>query len=233
MRMARVLLAAVLMAAASVSFAQSWTGTRVSPADWSCCADAECKTVISSHQREGTAQAACSNLTMQDGVDRYVRGGTYRISRSGASTPPPTASCTAPKPADETRSQSCPTGTTGQWSQTRTYASAPYPTCWSPGNWTPSAPASGQCAAPLGSVTLTWTSPTHNADGSVLTDLAGYRILYGVSATSLTQTISVNPALTTYVVENLTPATWYFAMKAYRANGVESAQSNVASKTVQ
>jgi hypothetical protein len=88
-------------------------------------------------------------------------------------------------------------------------------------------------AVQLGSVTLRWQAPTQNTDGSALTDLAGYRILYGKSTTALTQTVSVaNPSLTVYVVEQLTSGTWYFAIKAYTSDGTESANSNVASKTI-
>jgi len=84
-----------------------------------------------------------------------------------------------------------------------------------------------------GSVTLDWTPPTQNTDGSALKNLAGYRILYGKSPSSLTQVIDVaNPGLTSYVVQNLSPATWYFAIKSYNSAGVESLPSNPVSATV-
>lgn len=86
----------------------------------------------------------------------------------------------------------------------------------------------------LGSATLSWVAPTENTDGSELANLAGYRIVYGTDAASLTQTVEVaNPSLTSYVVDQLAPGTWHFAVKAYTSNGVESAVSNVASKTIQ
>jgi hypothetical protein len=34
------------------------------------------------------------------------------------------------------------------------------------------------------------------------------------------------------VIENLSPATWYFAVKAYNTANAESAFSNIASKTI-
>lgn len=84
----------------------------------------------------------------------------------------------------------------------------------------------------LGSATLSWNLPTQNTDGSALTNLSGYRIDYGTSTSTMTQTISIsNASVSTYIVGNLSPATWYFALKAI-ANGVESDQSNVASKVV-
>lgn len=87
--------------------------------------------------------------------------------------------------------------------------------------------------AQLGSATMSWVAPTQNTDGSALNDLAGYRILYGTSASALNKTIQVtNPSVTSYVVENLTSATWYFAVKAYTASGAESSLSNTASKVI-
>jgi hypothetical protein len=35
------------------------------------------------------------------------------------------------------------------------------------------------------------------------------------------------------MVDNLTPATWYFTVKAYTSSGTESDASNVATKTIQ
>ena len=85
----------------------------------------------------------------------------------------------------------------------------------------------------LGSATLSWLPPTENADGTVLTDLAGYRIYYGRRADMLDQVVTVsNPGLTRYVIENLSPATWYFSMSSVNSGGVESARSGTASKTV-
>lgn len=88
-------------------------------------------------------------------------------------------------------------------------------------------------AAASGSATLTWTPPTRNTNGAALTNLAGYRIYYGTSASVLNRTIDVrNPGVATYVIDELAPGAWYFAVRAYNSAGVESALSNVASKTV-
>ena len=85
-----------------------------------------------------------------------------------------------------------------------------------------------------GGATLSWTPPTANTDGTSLGNLAGYRISYGTSANALTQTVQIaNPGVTTYSLSNLSPGTYYFAVRAYTANGTESANSNVSSKTVQ
>ena len=85
-----------------------------------------------------------------------------------------------------------------------------------------------------GSVTLDWTPPTNNVDGSPISNLAGYTILYGNNPNSLTQTVNVpNPASTSYVVQNLTPATWYFSLVAYNSAGEDSTPSTPVSMVVQ
>jgi hypothetical protein len=84
----------------------------------------------------------------------------------------------------------------------------------------------------VGSASLTWAAPTQNSDGTALTNLSGYRVYYGTSPSAMTQSISINNAsISTYIVENLSPATWYFGVKAV-ANSVESELSNVATKVV-
>lgn len=238
------------------------------------------------------------------------------------------------KPADEMQPGTCPTGTVGSWTQSRTYSSVAAPTCWTAGAWTPASPPAGVCTTPTpgaptnlsvafapnganptnSNVTLTWgavpgvtqyevwrctgasctnfvfladaSAATHvaqnqppgltwryrvrawkpttgpystvlnvttqsappptatgtatlqwahdgkNTDGSALTNLVGWRVLYGTSTDALTQTLQVpNPSLRTYVVDKLAAGTWYFAVRAYTSAG-ESANSNVATKVV-
>ena len=87
--------------------------------------------------------------------------------------------------------------------------------------------------AALGSATLSWTPPTTRTDGTPLTDLAGYKIHYGTSQGTYPNKVTIdNPGVTTYVVENLSPATYYFVTTAFDATGGESDYSNVASKTI-
>ena len=84
-----------------------------------------------------------------------------------------------------------------------------------------------------GSATVSWTPPTQNSDGSALTNLSGYRITYGRSATVLDRSIALsNPGLSSAVVDNLSSGTWYFAVSAVNSNGGSSSPSNVASKTI-
>jgi len=87
--------------------------------------------------------------------------------------------------------------------------------------------------ASTGSATLSWTPPTRNTDGSTLTNLAGYKIYYGTSSGAMNKTVQIsNAGMSSYVIENLTPATYYFAVKAYTSSGAESQLSNTASKTI-
>ena len=86
----------------------------------------------------------------------------------------------------------------------------------------------------LGAMTLSWTPPTQNEDGSVLTDLAGYFIYYGQSPGSYPNRIRIdNPSISTYVVENLLPDTYYIVATSFNSEGVESRYSGMATKTVE
>jgi hypothetical protein len=82
-------------------------------------------------------------------------------------------------------------------------------------------------------VTLSWQAPTENTDGTELTDLSGYTIHYGTESQNYTSEIQVdNPGLTTYVVDNLSPGTYYFAVTANSSEGFQSAYSPEVSATV-
>ena len=83
-----------------------------------------------------------------------------------------------------------------------------------------------------GNATLTWDAPTTNADGTALTDLAGYKVYYGTASGSYTTTIDAGN-VTTYTVGNLFSGTYYFAATAYDTSGNESSYSNEVSKIIQ
>jgi hypothetical protein len=89
-------------------------------------------------------------------------------------------------------------------------------------------------AVASGSAMLSWTPPTQNTDGSPLTDLAGYRIRWGTQQGEYANSVALGtPGLATYVVDQLTPATWHFVVTAVNGSGVESSLSNRATKTIQ
>jgi hypothetical protein len=84
-----------------------------------------------------------------------------------------------------------------------------------------------------GTATVSWTPPTTNTDGSALTNLAGYRVAYGRSASDLSESADVdNPGLSSFTVNNLAIGQWFFAVYAVNSTGMESDISNVATKTI-
>ncbi len=84
-----------------------------------------------------------------------------------------------------------------------------------------------------GSAVLSWLPPTENEDGTPLTDLAGYKLYWGTSSGKYDGSVTIdNPGVTTYVLDNLAPATYYFVATAYNAEGAESEPSNEAVGTV-
>lgn len=133
------------------------------------------------------------------------------------------------------------------WSTTPTATS-----CTASGDdeWTGSKPASGQVTLSARPATqarnfmllcmfpgdtqavLMWTPPTQNTDGSALMNLAGFLVHWGVASDQLSNTAQVpGAAVNTYTVQDLTPGTWFFGVRAYNTQGAESALSNVVSKT--
>ncbi len=84
-----------------------------------------------------------------------------------------------------------------------------------------------------GSAALAWDPPTQNTDGSALTNLKGYKIHYGTQSGQYDATVTVNNAgVTSYVIENLAPGTYFFAISAITTSGVESEMSAEADKTI-
>ena len=99
----------------------------------------------------------------------------------------------------------------------------------SPTSDSPTAPA-----AATGTATLSWVAPQTKADGSALSDLAGYRIYYGTSSGSYTESVTISdPSATTYTLQNLSASTYYFVLRAYDTTNAESASSAEVSKTIQ
>lgn len=87
--------------------------------------------------------------------------------------------------------------------------------------------------ASLGAATVEWLAPQTATDGSTLTNLAGYRLYYGTDVTQMTQKIDIeNPGVLSYMIEGLTPATYYFAVTAVNTSGKESERSNAGRKVI-
>ena len=84
-----------------------------------------------------------------------------------------------------------------------------------------------------GSVTLSWTAPTENEDGSSLTDLDGYRLYWDKVSGNYADSITIdNESITTYVVENIPSGTYEFLATSFNTSGVESRYSNPVTTVV-
>jgi hypothetical protein len=95
-------------------------------------------------------------------------------------------------------------------------------------------------AATGGVLDATWTAPTTNTDGSRLTDLASYRVFYGVSGSpcpgsasvqiaSPTSTPSSGQTVSVRLTGLTTGARYNAAVVAVDASGNQSACSSIAS----
>lgn len=153
-------------------------------------------------------------------------GGASSSSAASAPESSSPAQQTAPAPGDTT----APAPTQGSSGGSTTSSGSGTSTGTSSGS---GSTGSNPPTASAGSVTLNWVPPTENVDGTPLTNLAGYDIHYGTASGKYTQTISVsNAGISTYVVQNLTPGTYYFSVTAVNSAGTESPMSSEVSTTV-
>jgi hypothetical protein len=122
-----------------------------------------------------------------------------------------------------------PTSTTGTTNPT----SIP-PTTTEPATIPTSPPASNPTApTSTSTATVQWSAPQSMTDGSVPTGIVGYRVYYGPTVTQMNTKVDIlNPSVSTYVVEGLTPGTYYFAVTALHSSGGESDRSNAGLKII-
>ena len=86
--------------------------------------------------------------------------------------------------------------------------------------------------ATAGAVSLAWDVPTTNADGSPLTDLAGYEIHIGTSPETYSEVVRVG-RVTSHTLYNLSPGqTYFFGVTAYDWSLNESEFSNEVIATI-
>lgn len=82
-------------------------------------------------------------------------------------------------------------------------------------------------------IKLAWIAPQTNADGSPLTDLAGYRLRYGNRSGSYSNTVQIeSPHTLNHVLQGLPASTYYLIVTAYNSANVESLASAEVSKTI-
>jgi len=141
------------------------------------------------------------------------------------------------------------TSATGSFAPVLTWSTNPVATsCTASGGWSGTKAASGSqtqatisastnytltCTWGAGSTTVNWTAPTTNSNGSPLTNLARFKVVYGTSSTALTSSVTVDDITRrSATISSLAPGTWYFAVRAVNTANVESDNSNVATKSV-
>ena len=83
-----------------------------------------------------------------------------------------------------------------------------------------------------GAMSVNWVAPTENANGTPLTDLAGYRIYYGDSSRAYAEMREVASPSATSATLTLPSGDYYVAMTALDGQGNESTYSNEVLKTV-
>jgi len=91
-----------------------------------------------------------------------------------------------------------------------------------------------------GGTTVAWTAPTTNTNGDSFDNssndrtLAGYRIYYGTSESSVEAKTSsyVSVAASPYTFVNLTSGTWYFPVVALDGDGDMSLNVDSVSKVI-
>jgi hypothetical protein len=133
------------------------------------------------------------------------------------------------------------------YSATLTWSSTGAVSCAASDGWTGSRGLSGTqavtvpvagakyvltCTAADGAANLTWTAPDKNTNGSSLTDLSGYNLYRGTSATNLTRIRSLGPSLTSTVDDNLASGTYFWSLTSVNQANLESARSNPVSVAV-
>jgi hypothetical protein len=96
----------------------------------------------------------------------------------------------------------------------------------------PGAPEPPPAARAPSTVTLNWTRPTRNEDGSPLTDLAGFHVYYGQTRGAWERTLDVPAVVASIELEGLATGPWYFVVTSYNAAGIESVPTEVVDTTI-
>jgi hypothetical protein len=77
--------------------------------------------------------------------------------------------------------------------------------------------------------TVTWAPPS----GATASQVSGYRVYYGTSVATMTKSVDVpDSSATSYVIDNLSSGTWYFAIASYDASKDQSPLSPVVEVTL-
>ncbi len=80
---------------------------------------------------------------------------------------------------------------------------------------------------------LQWSAPTHNTDGSPVGELAGYNLYLGETSGNYTLHQQIEDSEIRSAEVQLPPGSYYFALTAINAEGIESEHSAEVFSTVQ
>ena len=84
-----------------------------------------------------------------------------------------------------------------------------------------------------GSVVLSWRRPTLTANGTRLTELAGYDLFGGLNPSALRLIARIpSKRLTHCRITGLSGGTWYFVITSYTTDGTQSVPSHLATKVI-
>lgn len=90
-----------------------------------------------------------------------------------------------------------------------------------------------QRSAAMGAAEVSWSASTTDTEGDPA-QAAGYKVYYGRAPGTYEQSVAIpNAGVVSAMIEDLSAGTWYFAVAALDAAGMESDLSNEASKTIQ
>jgi hypothetical protein len=69
-------------------------------------------------------------------------------------------------------------------------------------------------SADAGEMQFSWTKPTTNCNGTPLTDLAGFQLIWGMGRAEV-----MDPAATTYTAKGLLPGRWWAGITSVNSQG--------------
>jgi hypothetical protein len=182
--------------------------------------------------RKATISQGATNIVL-DGTRAWTttpnQNGTVTITQAGSAggTLPNSSAisinfkgswpqCSSVPPLPISRTNICPTGTTGTWNQTESYVLQPYPLCWQlSGTWLPATPGPNDCPPAGGG--FAWQTPRAGSNFPMLARPAKgvpYVNPYGLTVTRFTDhEVDVLPYLPPWLRED------YNRRQSLNANG--------------
>ncbi|MDX1635868.1 MAG: fibronectin type III domain-containing protein [Marinobacter sp.] len=99
----------------------------------------------------------------------------------------------------------------------------------------PATDSTTETFVPADAALLSWTAPLTRENGESLSmgEIAGFEVVYGTSADTLDQSLAIGDAsVDQLLVDQLSPGTWYFAIRTLDTDGNRSRLSEVVNKQI-